>query len=126
MADVSCPDTRRLSPQKNQRLDALSPAFVFSGSCRQSKDACLQPVPHHTMGFYITYLQADGWPKLYDNVQRWLCFVSQSVPCTPSCLSANINYYKAGQYNQHLRDFKKTHFNVQFLCNFRFTGYWCQ
>ena len=70
VADASCPDTRRLSPQKNQRLDALSPAFVFGGSCRQSKDACLQPVPHHTMGFYITYLQADGWPKLYDNVWR--------------------------------------------------------
>lgn len=54
--------------RKNQRLDALSPAFVFSGSCRQSKDACLQPVPHHTKGFYITYLRVDGWPKLYDNV----------------------------------------------------------
>ncbi|CAB1427843.1 unnamed protein product [Pleuronectes platessa] len=45
VADASCPDTRRLSPQKNQRLDALSPAFVFGGSCRQSKDACLQPRP---------------------------------------------------------------------------------
>lgn len=56
--------------RRNQRLDALSPAFVFSGSCRQSKDACLQPVPCYTMGFYITYLRADGWPKLYDNVER--------------------------------------------------------
>lgn len=54
--------------RRNQRLDALSPAFVSSSSCRQSKDACLQPVPHDTMAFYITYLRADGWPKLYDNV----------------------------------------------------------
>lgn len=36
-------DTRS---RKNQRLDRLSPSFVFDGSCRQNKDACLQLVPH--------------------------------------------------------------------------------
>lgn len=43
-------------PLKIQRLDRLSPAFIFGGSSRQNKDACLQPVLHYTVDFYITYL----------------------------------------------------------------------
>lgn len=44
VADASRPDTRRLSLQKNQRLDALSPAFVFLPAEQKTPVSNLRPV----------------------------------------------------------------------------------
>lgn len=62
-------ETRSLCSGENQRLDRLSPAFVFGKSCQQHRDAGLEPAAPQTIDISITSSQPDGGAAARDNGQ---------------------------------------------------------